>query len=126
MTRSSPTWVTVKSHSMPPRRLSIWVYVTLPVGRSIPFAHSCCKQRSAPGPLISIVATDVPPTSPARPRVARCSAAVADDQCLVDQPPPWSSPEDRGGEARAFVSNELGRSRPDFSPTLAPSSLRRG
>ena len=48
--RSGPSRVTVKSHSIPPRGLSICVYVTRPVSRATRFAHRPSRKSAAPWP----------------------------------------------------------------------------
>ena len=48
--RSSPRRVTVKSHSMPPRGLSICVYVTRPTSRATRFAQRLSSKSAAPSP----------------------------------------------------------------------------
>ena len=86
MKRSSASRVTVRSHSMPPRVFSIWVYVTVPVPRSTSFADSRWRNAAASGPLTSILAKLDSSNRPARSRVATCSAAIALDQCSPAHP----------------------------------------
>src|SRR4051794_17358574 len=55
----SPSRVIVRSHSMPPRLLHSWVYVTVPTALSISATDSHCTASSAPTPVISNLANDV-------------------------------------------------------------------
>ena len=120
--RAGPSRVTVKSHSMPPRALSMDVYTTEPTGLSTSLPQSRWRRTSAPGPTTSSFEKDVSSKSPARSRVARCSASIAGDQIRPANPRGRrpSSP------AAAFGSNQFGRSQPDFSPNEAPSSRSLG
>ena len=79
--------VTVTSHSMPPRRLSIDVYVTEPTGLSTRLAHSSLRGRR-PRPARSPRSWRSSTRRTARPsmRVARCSVTIAVDQCSPAQP----------------------------------------
>src|SRR5947209_4431605 len=54
--RSSASRVTVKSHSTPPRRFSICVYVIAPTSRATRLSQSPSRKSAAPGPAASIVA----------------------------------------------------------------------
>jgi hypothetical protein len=114
--------VTVKSHSIPPRWLSIDVYVTAPTWRATRLSQRFSRKSAAPEPATSILANDVSSKSAAVSRVARCSAPIAGDQ--------WRPAQPRGRNDSsppvAFDSNQLARSQPDFSPKAAPSSWRRG
>jgi hypothetical protein len=108
--------VTVKSHSIPPRRLSICVYVTLPTSRATWFAVSRSMNSGEPAPVTSSFANEDSSNSAAASRHARCSAPIAGDQCIPAQPRGRraSSP------AAAFASYQFTRSHPDFSPNTAP------
>ena len=79
--RSSARRATVKSHSMPPRELSICVYVILPTSRATRLSHSRSSSSAAPGPETSSFANDVSSNSAAASRHAACSAPIAGDQC---------------------------------------------
>jgi hypothetical protein len=120
--RSSSSRVIVKSHSIPPRRLSICVYVTLPISRATLFAESRSRNSAAPGPVTSSLANEDSSNSAAASRQARCSAPIAGDQCFPAQPRGRrdSSP------AAAFASYQLTRSQPDFSPNAAPCAACHG
>ena len=120
--RSAARRVTVKSHSTPPRGLSICVYVTAPTSRATRFAHSRSRNSGASPPVISIFANDVSSKSAAVVRQATCSAPIAGDQSRPAQPRGRSD----SSPAAAFGSNQLTRSQPDFSPKTAPSSCVRG
>ena len=119
--RSSPSRVTVKSHSIPPRGFSICVYVTAPTSRATRFAHMRSRKSAAPSPLTSIFANDVSSKSAAASRQARCSAPIAGDQRRPVQPRGRSA----SSPAASFGSNQFARSQPDFSPKAAPSSASR-
>ena len=121
MKRSSASRVTVRSHSMPPRVFSIWVYVTVPVARSTSFADSRWRNAAASGPLTSILAKLDSSNRPARSRVAMCSAAMALDQCSPAHPRGRS----RASDGSSFDVNQFARSQPDFSPNSAPRSASR-
>ena len=79
--RSTESRVTVTSHSMPPRLLSIDVYVIAPTARSTWLAQTRSRKAAAPGPVTSILAKLDSSNSPAAERVARCSVTMAVDQC---------------------------------------------
>src|SRR5437588_5380897 len=57
--RSSARRVTVKSHSIPPRALSIDVYTTVPGGLPTSLSQSRWSKSSAPGPATQSLANDV-------------------------------------------------------------------
>ena len=114
--------VTVRSHSMPPRWLSIWEYVTVPGGRSIRFAQIRSRNAGAPGPETSIFEKLDSSNSPARSRVAMCSTGIAVDQCSPAHPRGRRS----SWEPSSFETNQFARSHPDFSPKTAPCSASRG
>src|SRR5438034_1077958 len=78
--RSSASRVTVKSHSTPPRGLSICVYVIAPTSRATRFAHSRSRKSGASLPAISIFAKEVSSNSAAVVRQAVCSAPIAGDE----------------------------------------------
>ena len=84
--RSSPSRVTVKSHSIPPRAFSICVYVIAPMSRTTRLAQRRSSSAAAPSPDTSILANEVSSNSAAASRQARCSAPIAGDQCLPAQP----------------------------------------
>ena len=119
--RSSSRRVTVKSHSTPPRRFSICVYVIAPTSRATRLSQSRSRKSAAPGPATSIFANEVSSKSAAASRHATCSAPIAGDQSRPAQPRGRSDSSPRA----AFVSNQFARSQPDFSPHAAPSSSRR-
>ncbi len=119
--RSSASRVTVKSHSIPPRGLSICVYVTWPTSRATRLAHSPSRNSAAPGPVTSSFANEVSSKSAADSRQARCSAPIAGDQIFPAQPRGRSD----SSPAAEFDSNQFARSQPDFSPKEAPSSASR-
>ena len=113
--RPLSTRVTVKSHSIPPRRLSICVYVTAPTARATRLSHRCSRNSAAPGPTTSILANEDSSNSAAVSRAARCSAAIAGDQCIPAQPRGRSD----SCPQPALLSYQLTRSHPDFSPNAA-------
>jgi hypothetical protein len=78
--RSSPSRVTVKSHSIPPFALSICVYVIAPTSRATRLSQSHSSSSAAPGPATSIFANDDSSKSAAASRHAACSAPIAGDQ----------------------------------------------
>ena len=123
--RRSPVRVTVRSHSIPPRRFSSCVYVTEPTGRSTSFAHSHWSSSSEPGPETSILANDVSSNSAAVVRVARASAPIAGLQISPAQPRGRSASRSAAVSPAPFGSNQFGRSHDDFSPNDAPSASRR-
>src|SRR5712692_5890314 len=57
--RSSASRVIVKSHSIPPRWLSICVYVIAPTSRATLLSHNRSRKSAASSPEISILAKDV-------------------------------------------------------------------
>ena len=114
--RSSASRETVKSHSIPPRELSICVYVMRPTSRATRLSHSRSSSSAAPGPLTSIFENDVSSNSAAASRQAACSAPMAGDQCMPAQPRGRSA----SSPAASLVAYQFTRSQPDFSPNTAP------
>src|SRR6185503_3459295 len=97
--------------------------MTEPIGLSISLLHKLCRKSNAPGPSTSSLEKDVSSNSPATSRVARVSAAMAEDQLSRAQP-------ERSGieaalESFSFGANQFGRSHPPFSPKTAPRSCKR-
>src|SRR5258706_15262226 len=109
---------TVKSHSMPPRALSIWVYVTVPIGLSISFAQSRCRKSKAPEPCTSIFEKDVSSKSATVLRVVRVFEARAKDQLSSDQLGRFGN--EAPFENGSFGVNRSGGSNPLFSRRIAP------
>src|SRR3989441_6567216 len=110
--RSGASRVIVRSHSTPPRGLSICVYVTAPTGLSRSLSVSHCKIPSAPGPCTSNLLKEEKSKIPAAVRVATCSAGMADDQLCRIQPE-GAGP---GESSTSLALHQLGRSQPAFTP----------
>jgi hypothetical protein len=72
---SSSTRVTVKSHSIPPRRLSICVYAMRPTSRTTRLSHSDSRNAAAPGPASSISHSSTRGSAAAPSSRSKCSAA---------------------------------------------------
>lgn len=92
------------------------------------FAQSRWRNVQAPGPDTSIFEKLVSSNRPAVRRVARASAPIAGDQCSPAQPRGRRSSSAAGSVTpvpSTFVSNQFGRSQPDFSPNAAPRARRR-
>src|SRR3954454_24231258 len=113
---------------MPPRRLSIDVYTTVPTGTSTSFPHTHWRSAVAPEPSTSSFENEDSSNSAAVVLVARASAPMAGLQCPPAQPV-GRVPSSAAGSATpapdAFGSNQFGRSQPDFSPKTAPRAASR-
>ena len=108
----------MKSHSIPPRELSICVYVIRPTSRATWLSQSRSSSSAAPGPAISSLENELSSNSAAASRQAACSAPIAGDQFCPAQPRGRSP----SSPAAAFESYQLTRSQPDFSPKNASCS----
>ena len=123
---SSPRRMIVRSDLNPPLWLSTGVYTTRPAGTSVWRSAEHCTDASAPGPTMSKIVNADRSNSPARSRIARCSALMMGDhqrdshsavRRLIRSPNSSSS--------GAFDSYHCGRSQPAASKNTAPSSRSR-
>ena len=99
-----------------------------PTGLSTSFAHSRCRNATAPGPSISIFAKLDSSKMAAACRVASASAPIAGDQCSPAQPRGRVASSAARVDTPApssFGVNQFGRSHIDFSPKTAPRAASR-